>query len=381
MASSPCLAAAWYFATLQDPRVRGRSTHRFLEVILIALCAVIAGANDWHQIVLFASQRYDWLKRFLLLPGGIPAHDTFERIFDRLDPQAFLGCFVAWMDALHCKLGLRHIAIDGKTLRGSKRGVKDLGALQLVSAWAVENRLVLRQQAVAQGSNEIPAMKDLLELLDLEGALVTIDALGCQKELARQIHQSGGKYILTVKGNQPQLREEVEAAFIAAFDVDMAGKKYDEYETREEGHGRKEYRKYTVLYEVEEVASRGEWAGMCVIGQCYREREVNGKKSDEMHYFISSFTGRAKAYGTALRGHWGIENHLHWQLDVVFREDANQVSRRGSAEALAILRRMALGLLQHAPGKESIAQKRYKAALNPGYIAEVIKAGCGAEKI
>jgi hypothetical protein len=228
MASSPCLAAAWYFATLQDPRVRGRSTHRFLEVILIALCAVIAGANDWHQIVLFASQRYDWLKRFLLLPGGIPAHDTFERIFDRLDPQAFLGCFVAWMDALHCKLGLRHIAIDGKTLRGSKRGVKDLGALQLVSAWAVENRLVLRQQAVAQGSNEIPAMKDLLELLDLEGALVTIDALGCQKELARQIHQSGGKYILTVKGNQPQLREEVEAAFIAAFDVDMAGKKYDE---------------------------------------------------------------------------------------------------------------------------------------------------------
>lgn len=381
MSSSPCLAAAWHFATLKDPRVRGRSTHRFLDVILIALCAVIAGANDWQQVVVFATERFDWLKGFLPLPGGIPAHDTFERIFDRLDRQAFLACFVRWMDTLHRALGLRHVAIDGKTLRGSKRGVKDLGPLQLVSAWAVENRLVLRQQAVARGSNEIPAMKALLELLDLHGALVTIDALGCQKELAARIKDGGGEYILTVKENQPTLRAEIEAEFIKAFDVQLAGKAHDEYETREAGHGRQEYRKYTVLYNVEGVASRGEWAGLRVIGQCYREREAAGKKSVEMHCFIGSFAGRAKEYGVALRGHWGIENNLHWQLDVVFREDAGQVSRRGSAESFAVLRRMALGLLQRAPGNESIAQKRYKAALNPGYIVEVIKAGCGAEKL
>jgi predicted transposase YbfD/YdcC len=320
------------------------------------------------------------LQRFLLLPGGIPSHDTCERIFDRLDPQAFLACVVGWMDALQQKLGLRHIAIDGKRLRGSKRGVKDLGPLQLVSAWAVDNQLLLRQEAVAEESNEIPAMKDLLDLLDLEGALVTIDAMGCQKELAREIVNRGGEYVLTVKENQPKVRGEIEAAFIAVFDVHFVGKKYDEYETREEGHGRKEYRKYTVLYEVEGVASRSEWAGLRVIGQCYREREVNGKKSAEMHYFISSFAGAAADYGAELRDHWRVENQLHWQLDVAFREDASQVSRRGSAENFGTLRRMALAMLQRAPGKESIARKRYK-AVNPNYIVEVIKGASGVEKI
>jgi predicted transposase YbfD/YdcC len=224
-------------------------------------------------------------------------------------------------------------------------------------------------------------MQSLLELLDLHGALVTIDAMGCQKELAREIKDGGGEYVLTVKDNQPTLRAEIEAAFIAAFDVDMTNVKHDEHETQESGHGRKEYRKYTVLYDIEGVASRTEWAGMRVIGQCYREREVNGKKSEEMHYFIGSFVGGAATYGKALRDHWRIENQLHWQLDVVFGEDANQVSQRRSAENLATLRRMALAMLRRAGGKESIAQKRYKATLNPSYIAEVIEAAGGVQKI
>src|SRR5579871_364053 len=200
-----------YFCSLKDPRRRHRRVHRLLDIITIAICAVLAGADDWPEIATFGEHRHNWLKRFLALPGGIPSHDTFERVFDALDPQAFAACFTAWMSALCTHLKMLHLAIDGKTLRHS--GSKDLGPLHVVSAWATANHLVLAQQAVAEKSNEITAIPLLLEVLDLEGALVTIDAMGCQKEIARQIVERGGDYVLAVKDNQPSLAADVQELF------------------------------------------------------------------------------------------------------------------------------------------------------------------------
>src|SRR5947209_16777129 len=239
------LSIPQYFAKLKDPRRAHRRRHHLQDIIVIALCAVIAGAQDWQEIATFGIKRRDWLGRFLALPNGIPSHDTFERVFDRLQPQAFQACFRAWVAAVSAALGIEHVAIDGKTARGS--GSAKLGPLHLVSAWATAQHLTLGQVAVAEKSNEITAIPALLELLDLGGALVTIDALGCQKAIAQKIIDRGGHYALTVKDNQGHLLEDIQQAFARAFDADLAGLDHDTYQTRERGHGREEYRCYTVL--------------------------------------------------------------------------------------------------------------------------------------
>lgn len=361
-----------HFRALQDPRRVNSCRHLLLDVIAIAICAVIANADDWQGVETFGHDRRDWLKTFLELPNGIPSHDTFERVFDALDPRAFQECLLNWLHALRGLAGVKQVAIDGKVVRGSGKGSGPLGPLHLVNAWATEQAMHLGQVAVDADSNEITAVPRLLELLALEGALVTLDAMHCQKGTAKKIRERGGDYLLTVKGNQRQLRDEIETCFVGVFDRDMAGVEHDYYETEETGHGRREKRVYTLIYEPEGVDAEGAWADLRVIGQCYRERTEGGKTADEMHYFIGSRRLTARQYGEALRGHWRIENNLHWQLDVTFGEDASREQGRAGAQNLAGLRRLALSLLKQHPSKKSIAQKRLSAAYNTDFLEEIL---------
>jgi predicted transposase YbfD/YdcC len=360
-----------HFARLKDPRRVHRRLHHLQDIIVIALCAVIANASDWQQIEAFGRNRIDWLKRFLALPNGIPSHDTFERVFDRISPRAFQACFRDWVQAVSSALGIKHVAIDGKTLRGS--GSAKLGALHLVSAWATAQHLTLGQVATEEKSNEITAIPLLLELLDLHGALVTIDAMGCQKEIARKIIDQGGDYALVVKANQEHLFEDIHKLFEKAIDSDFAGLEQDTFETRDQGHGRQEYRCCTVLYTTEGIRHADAWADLTVVGMCISERIINGKNEGDMRYFIGSKKASARYYGTALRNHWSIENNLHWQLDVTFNEDQNRVHKRHGAENLALVRRLTLSLLKAHPAKMSMAKKRYVASLDCDFLDEILR--------
>jgi predicted transposase YbfD/YdcC len=375
MALSP-LSIMRFFRPLRDPRRNHLKRHLLIDIIVIALCAVICGANDWQQVVTFAHHRRPWLQGFLGLPNGIPSHDTFERVFDRLDPQAFQACFRRWVAALAQTLDLKHIAIDGKTLRHSGNAAKGWTPLHLVSAWATQCHLSLGQVAVAAKSNEITAIPQLLELLDVQGALVTIDALGCQKEIARKIVAGGGDYVLVVKDNQPHLLEDIVTCVGKALDSNFAGRNYDQFATEDHGHGRHEKRSYLIVTDPEGLRHQETWANLKVIGMCYSERVVNGQRSDEARYFIGSRAMSARQYGEALRGHWGIENNLHWQMDIAFGEDANRVQRRHGAENLALVRRLALSVLKQHHGEQSVACKRLAAALDSDFLEEILHAGC-----
>jgi predicted transposase YbfD/YdcC len=372
------LSIPTYFAKLKDPRRAHRRLHLLQDIIVIALCATIAGAKDWQEIETFGRKRHDWLKRFLKLPQGIPSHDTFERVFDRINPRAFQACFRNWVAALQQALKIKHVAIDGKTLRSSGSAI--LNPLHLVSAWATEQRLSLGQVAVDAKSNEITAIPVLLDLLDLNGALVTIDAMGCQKAIAQKIIDQGGDYILTVKDNQENLHGDIQQALQRAFENDFADLEHDTYETRERGHGREEYRCYTVLHSTAGIRHAEDWAELTTLGMCYSERTIKGVTTDELRYFIGSRKASAKVYGKALRNHWGIENALHWQLDVNMDEDDNRVSKRQAAENLALLRRLTLSLLYAHPAKLSIAKKQFAAALDPVFLEEILQADGILEK-
>jgi predicted transposase YbfD/YdcC len=372
MAPSP-LALRNCLRRLKDPRIDRCKRHLLLDIITMALCAVIGGADTWIDMATFARRRKDWLQRFLELPNGIPSHHTFKRVFDRLDPVALQRALVQWLHALSETLGIRHIAIDGKTLRHSGGGSSPLRYLHLVSAWATEANLTLGQVAVEEESNEITAIPRLLELLDLHGALVTIDAMGCQKEIAKKVLERGGDYVLAVKDNQEQLKEDIRAAFVKAYDNDCQGVAYEAYETADEGHGRQERRVYEVIYDLAGIRDREAWAGLKVVGKCYSERTEKGRTSYEERYFIGSRRCSAKRYGEVLRNHWRIENCLHWQMDVTFGEDASRIQGRRGGENFALLRRLALGLLKRHPGKGSVRTKRYEASLDVTFLEEILK--------
>jgi predicted transposase YbfD/YdcC len=369
-----------HFRKLKDPRINRRKLHLLLDIIVVALCAVLCGAKDWQQIETFAKQRHEWLRRFLKLPNGIPSHDTFERVFDRIDPQAFHRCFQDWVAAIAENLKIKHIAIDGKTLRGS--GSSKLGALHLVSAWATEHHLCLGQVATAEKSNEITAIPELLELLELHGAIVTIDAMGCQKAIASKVLERGGHYVLIAKDNQPTLREEIETKIRETLAGDLDGVQHDQHSTEDRGHGRVERRHCTILTDLEGMSCQKEWEGMSVIGMYVRERQVGtASPTLEISYFIGDKKMNAKSYLKVLRDHWGVENNLHWQLDITFAEDDNQVSKRSSAENLTLLRKLALIMLKRHPSKQSLACKQWNAALNTEFLEEVLIANAKAAKI
>jgi predicted transposase YbfD/YdcC len=368
-----------HFRTLRDPRVVGRTRHRLLDILVMALCAVIANCDDWPDIALFARQRQSWFKRFLALPGGIPAHDTFERVFAALDPHALQRCCLAWLHDVAQLVGFDHIAIDGKTLRGSAGST--LGPLHLVSAWASAAQLTLGQVAVDGKSNEITAIPQLLELLDLQGALVTIDAIGCQKAIAKKIVAGGGDYVLVVKGNQEGLLADIQQTVRQALDGQLPAAVLRQCTSQEQGHGRLEERSCVVVEHVEGIRDRKSWAKLTTVGMCRRERRVNGQSSSEVWYFIGSRRMAARRYAQALRGHWGIENNLHWQLDVSFHEDASRVENRHGAANLSLLRKLALGLLKQHPRKDSIARKRKLAAMNSEFLAETLAGAAKVEEV
>jgi predicted transposase YbfD/YdcC len=361
------------FRRLADPRLNRCKRHLLLDILTMALCAVVGGANTWTDIATFARRRKAWFERFLELPNGIPSHHTFRRLFNRLDPVALQQGLAQWLHRTSETLGRRHIAIDGKTLRHSKGGSSPLHYLHLVSAWATEANLMLGQVAVGESSNEIAAIPRLLELLDLHGALVTIDALGCQKEIAKKIVERGGDYVLTVKANQEHLLEDIQGCFTRGLDTDFARMEHSQHATSDEGHGRQERRCYHVLHRPEGIRDQGAWAKLCTIGMCYSERTVQDQTSMEVRYFIGSRRASARWYGKALRNHWRIENGLHWQMDVTFAEDGSTIHERRGGENFATLRRMALGLLKRHPGEGSIRSKRYEATLDVDFLEEVLK--------
>jgi predicted transposase YbfD/YdcC len=365
-----------HFRPLKGPRVVGRSRHLLLGLIVLAICGVIGNCDDWPDIALFARKREAWFRRFLKLPHGVPAHDTFERVFAALDPRAFERCCLAWLRDVAGLVGAGHIAIDGKTLRGSAGS--PLGPLHLVSAWATQANLALGQVAVDGKSNEITAIPELLALLDLEGALVTIDAVGCQKKIARQVVAGGGDYVLVVKGNQGQLLEDIQQTVARALDGELPAGAVRTHTTREQGHGRQEERSCVVVRHAAGIRDRQAWPRLTAVGTCRRERTVNGRSSTEVCYFIGSRRMAARRYAQALRGHWGIENNLHWQLDVSFHEDASRIENRHGAANFALFRKLALALLKQHPRKGSIARKRKAAALDTEFLAEAL---AGATKL
>jgi predicted transposase YbfD/YdcC len=358
---------------LKDPRINRRKLHLLSDIVTMAICAVIGNANTWKDVATFARRRKEWFGRFLELPNGIPSHHTFRRVFDRLDPLALQKGLVEWLSGVTELLGVRHIAIDGKTLRHSGGGSSPLRQLHLVSAWATEAKLFLGQVATEEKSNEITAIPKLLELLDLHGALVTIDAMGCQKEIAKKIVEKGGDYVLAVKGNQEHLQEDIENCFLKVYEQGSKGVHYETYETEEDGHGRHEIRSYEIITDPGGIRNQEAWPKLQVIGKCNTERTVNGAASCEVRYFIGSKRCSVRQYGKVLRNHWSIENNLHWQMDVTFGEDASRIQNRHGSENFAMLRRLALGLLKQHPSQGSIRSKRYEAALDVEFLGEVLK--------
>lgn len=368
-----------YFRRLKDPRVVGRSRHLLVDIVALGICGIIADCDDWSETVLFAQKRLTWFRRFLRLPNGVPSRDTFERVFDKLDPCAFQSCCLAWLRAITDALGMGHIAIDGKTLCGSA-GSK-WGPLHVVSAWATQANLTLGQVAVDSKSNEITAIPPLLELLDLRGALVTIDAMGCQKEIAKEIVSRGGDYLLAVKGNQEHLLQDVEATVERALNDETSRHTVLQHNTTERGHGREENRSYVVIHDVTRIREREAWSKLKTVAMCCTERTVKGETTSEVRFYISSRKLGVRAFAKAVRGHWRIENNLHWQLDISLHEDKSTIRNRHAAENVALMRKLALSLLKQNPAKHSIARKRKAAALDHDFLAEIMAGAANLQKI
>lgn len=359
------------FAEVPDPRREtANKLHLLSDILVIATCAVMGGAESWDSIAEYGRTKRGFFARFLKLEHGIPSADTFERVFAKLDPKAFAVGFGRWMAAACEATGLVPIAIDGKSVRGSKTATAT-GCLHLVSAWASDSRLTLGQVSVPDGSNEIAAIPELLSMLELKGAIVTLDAAGCQKAIARQIREKGGDYLLAVKGNQPKLQAAVKQVFAEACAKDFAGTTFTQHATVEDGHGRHEERYVTVIADPPGLPA--DWPDVKAVVQVNREREVDGRNVTTSHYYVSSHRGTAKELGGHIRGHWGIENGLHWVLDVVFREDDSRVRAGHAGANLAMIRKVAVSLLRNAPGKGSGVTKRLKAGWDDDYLLQVLQ--------
>jgi len=360
------------FEDLTDPRVARRRRHQLLDIIVVALCGTIAGADSWVDIERFGKARLDWLRTFLPLENGIPSHDTFGRVFARLNPAAFAACVQQWLTDIGLELG-RHIAIDGKTLRGSFDTAAGKNPLHLVSAWASEARLTLGQIAVDSKSNEITAIPLLLELLDLKGAMVTIDAMGCQKEIAARISEQGGDYVLALKGNHEKLHAAVAQEFAAALEADEPPPEMRRHVTTETSRGRQERREYLALPAPRSLPGCDEWMKLATIVMVLRATIVNGMETVQASYYLSSLPCKVKALAAAIRRHWSIESSLHWVLDVTFTEDASRIRQRHAPQTSAMLRRTAVSILSRDTSlKDTIRGKRYRACLSTDTLERIL---------
>jgi predicted transposase YbfD/YdcC len=362
---------------LPDPRCRRGRRHRLDELVIIAILAVICCTDNWQEVAQFAWAKRKWLKTFLELPHGIPSHDTFGRVFAALEPEAFERCFLAWIQALAQGRPGELIAIDGKTLRRSFDRASGKAAIHMISAWSSANGLVFGQLATEAKSNEITAIPKLLELLDLRGAVVSIDAMGCQKEIARKVIAKGGNYLFSLKGNQSTMHEEVAWWLDQAIAGQVREVTLDYNQQVHKSHGRLETRQVWCTEQIDWFADRDQWAGLSSLIAVDGQRQwADGRIEKERRYFISSLQGvDAKTFGRLIRNHWQVENSLHWSLDVSFNEDASRIRNGYAAENFSRLRRIALNLLKReTTEKVGIKIKRLRAGWDEDYLLKVLTA-------
>ncbi|QAU23227.1 ISAs1 family transposase [Dyella sp. M7H15-1] len=363
-----------HFSRIEDPRIERHKRHDLMDILVLVVCAVISGAEGWLAIQEFGYNKLDWLRRFVPLRHGVPSHDGIAYVMARLSPTQFTRCFCDWVASIKTELGDEVIAIDGKTVRGSQNRRHGRKPLHLVSAWATSSRLVLGQEATDEKSNEITAIPRLLELLELKGCIVMLDAMGCQRDIAAQIVEQGGEYVIGLKGNQDNLYEAVQDFFTTAHASDFQGVTHDYREETDKGHGRLETRKYWITPCLDTLPAPEQWRGLQSIGMVKRECIQDGKQTCETRYFIAAIAPDAQRFAHAVRGHWGIENGLHWCLDVTFREDESRL-RTGAAPAImASIRHLVLNLFQQEPSKGSIKQKRLRAAWSDEFRSKVLLA-------
>ena len=375
MEARPTAAITAHFSDLEDPRGDNKR-HRLLDIVIIAICAAICGADSWEDVELFGEAKHGWFKEFLELPHGIPSHDTFRRVFGLLDAEQFQATFVEWIRAVEELTEGQIVAVDGKTLRRSHDKGKGKGAIHMVSAWASENGLVLGQRKVDDKSNEITAIPQLLDRLEVAGCIVTIDAIGCQTKIVEKILEKRADYVLPVKENQGKLHETLQLLFDDP--AEMRWVQCDYHKTVDKDHGRIEIRECWTTSDqkyLEYIATLADWPGLQSVAMVKAERRVGEESTVERRFFISSLPAGAKLLLRAVRGHWGIENKLHWVLDIAFREDECRVRTGNGAQNFAVLRHIALNLLKREKTlKASIHSKRLKAGWDHDYLVRVLTA-------
>ena len=357
------------FAELPDPRVVGRTWHRLLDILFLTLCAVIGGMDDWEAIEEWGNARLNWLRKFVPLENGIPSHDTLGRVFAALDSVKFEACFVRWMSTLCPSLKGEIVAIDGKTARGSRE--RGQAALHMVSAFVCGRGITLGQWKTQEKSNEITAVPELIDTLDLEGATVTLDAMGCQKAIAQALVEKGADYVFGLKGNQGALHEQVKRLFDVTEWMHYADFADWGHVEQGAGHGRVETRRCIALA-CPEGGAFDAWAGMKCVVMVEAVRQTTGNVTVEKRYFVSSLAPDSKRLASAIRHHWEVENRLHWCLDVTFHEDACRTHRDHAPQNLNIVRKIAMNLLRLNPLKKTLPKKRLRACLDPDYLAQVL---------
>ncbi len=366
------------FEDVSDPRMNRTRRHKLVDILVIGLCSQLTGGEGFNDMALFGRAKRTWLKTFLELPHGIPSHDTFNRVFSVIDPECFLECFVQWVQGICSALAGEVVSIDGKALR---RALDDGASIPyIVSAWASENGLVLGQVKVNDKSNEITAIPELLRVLQLEGCIVTIDAMGCQKEIAKDIAAKKADYVLALKGNHGTAHEEVKEFFADAVPPcatqpakSAQPQTMNFLQTLEKGHGRIETRRYWLSTDIAWFQDKKLWKNLRSFGMVESIRHLKGKSTIERRYYLSSLTLDVKTFAKAVRSHWGVENTLHWTLDVTFREDQSRAREKYAAQNLATLRRIGLNLCKkNQKQKISLRQKRILAALDTSFLEEVL---------
>jgi predicted transposase YbfD/YdcC len=371
-----------YFASMTDPRINRRKAHDLVDILVIAICTMLCGGEGFNDMEDFGKAKYDWFKTFLRLRNRIPSHDTFNRVFAALDPKEFLDCFLRWTQSLRQAISQEIVALDGKALRRALNQGQSL--TYVVSAWAASNGLVLGQLKVADKSNEITAVPELLRVLELSGCIVTIDAMGCQKKIAKEIIEADADYVLALKGNQETVHDEVRS-FLDATVAERAAprpkgaklsgeaQQLQTCQTLEKDHGRLELRRYYQSDRLDWFADRGKWEGLRSVGVVESQREVAGQTTVERRYYLSSLPLGVETFARAARSHWGVENKVHWIMDVTFREDQSRARTGYAAENLATLRRIALNLLRRDKTlKRGIRGKQLNAGWDHAYLLRLL---------
>lgn len=365
-----------YIEEIDDPRNPSSCNykHPFVSIIFITFIGALCGANDWVEIENIGNEMKDWIKKFVPIPNGIPSHDTFGRLFTLVDPKAFGNFLIKWMDSVREKISGEVISFDGKTLCGTAEKGIGLKGVHILNAWSKENGICIGQLKVDDKSNEITAIPKLMELLDLKGCIITGDALNTQTAVAAKARESGADYVLPVKENHPGLLEDIKLFFEDAVKKGFKGVDADQHETLDVDHGRVEKRIYQII-DGEDLPDKDSWRDVKSLGRVIRERSVKGKETtQEIQYYISSIDIDAKLFEKCTRGHWGIENGLHWRLDVILKEDASRYRDKIGAQNMAVMRKITLGVLsKDTSRKGGISSKRLAAAVNPTYREELIK--------